>query len=142
MRQLTHRLAGSAAIIALIISLSACSLIAAAPYARSTALTPAAYPPRPSHHPIQFFVSTRPRCAFREIANIRASASRFWQSRDDVLEALRSKAREIGGDAVVAFREESVVTGVSENESGGVDLDRTYVPQGIVIRYTDLTCTE
>jgi hypothetical protein len=142
MRKSTTRLVFGATAVALALSLSACSLIAAAPYARSTSLTPTVFPPRPSNHPIQFFVSTRPRCAFREIATIRASASRFWQSRDDVLEALRAKAREVGGDAVVDFREESVVTGASENQSGGVDLDRAYVPQGIVIRYTEPTCTE
>ena len=123
-------------------SIGGCALIAPPPYAAGTLLGPTAFPPRPVGHPIRFFVTSRPQCRFTEIATVRSTARRFWQSREAVLEALRAKTRALGGDAIVDFREESVITGTRSDANGGAFVDRAYVPQGVAVRFVDPTCTE
>ena len=129
-------------VLGILLAILATACIPSTPYTSLTRLSPTPYPPRPADYPIRFFQATAPRCAFQEIATVKATRSLFWQKREQVPEALRAKARESGGDAIIGFREDLVVTGASESAGGGVDLDRAYVPSGTVIRYSDPKCME
>jgi hypothetical protein len=59
------------------------------------------YAPRPADYPILLYSAALPTCAFEEIAIIRAHKEVGFVSGGAVVHALRRKARELGGDAVV-----------------------------------------
>jgi uncharacterized protein YbjQ (UPF0145 family) len=58
------------------------------------------------------YSSQLPTCAFREIAIVKARRETWMVSTDAAVDALRSKARALGGDALVrlAFGENNEVT--------------------------------
>ena len=76
-------------------------------------LSPAKYESRPAETPIALYSSHQPTCAFTEIAIVKARRDTWLVSRDAVLDALRNKARQLGGDAVVrvGFDENDAITG-------------------------------
>src|SRR5436309_6874865 len=63
--------------------------------------------------PIALYSSQLPTCAFTEIAIVKARRETWMVSHDAAVTALRSKARELGGDALVrlAFGDNGEVTG-------------------------------
>jgi hypothetical protein len=71
------------------------------------------YESRSRETPIALYSSQLPTCAFTEIAIVKARRETWMVSNDAAVDALRSKAREVGGDALVrlAFGDNSEVTG-------------------------------
>jgi hypothetical protein len=76
-------------------------------------LSPTKFEPRPAQTPIAVYGSQRPSCAFTEIAIVKARRETWMASRDAALDALRNRARQLGGDAVVnlAFDDSDALTG-------------------------------
>ncbi len=76
-------------------------------------LSPIDYESRSRDTPIALYSSQLPTCAFTEIAIVKARRETWMVSDDAAVNALRSTARELGGDAVVrlAFGDDSEVTG-------------------------------
>jgi hypothetical protein len=76
-------------------------------------LSPTSYESRSRETPIALYSSQLPTCAFTEIAIVKARRETWMVSNDAAVDALRSTARELGGDAVVrlAFGDNSEVTG-------------------------------
>jgi hypothetical protein len=66
----------------------------------------------------------------------------MFHTRDALVEVLRVKAREVGGDALIGFADESRVTGASPAVNGGVDLDRQLILSGTIIRFKSMECAE
>ena len=64
-------------------------------------LTATKYAPRPAEYPILLYSAALPTCAFEEIAIVRAHKEMGFVSREAVVDALRRKAQELGGDALV-----------------------------------------
>jgi len=87
-------------------------------------LTASKYAPRPADYPILLYSAALPTCAFEEIAIVRAHKEIGFVSRDAVVDALRRKARELGGDALVRL---SIV-------------DDKGVLSGTVVRFTNDDC--
>jgi hypothetical protein len=116
--------------------------VGCSPAMRVTTLAPTKYPPKPPGHPIRIYREQRPRCAFEEVAAISAAPRLITHNSEVVADALRAKARELGGDAIIGFGIDSRVTGASPSVSGGVDLERVSVSNGTVIRFKSETCTE
>ena len=110
-----------------VLALGACS-----PGVRATSFV--SFSPRPDDHPIQVYRSTIPECQFEEVGIVSSRRESSLVSMDKVLEALRSKARELGGDAVIGM--------VEANEARNVILgvDRDTVLSGTIIRFTDQDC--
>ena len=79
---------------------------------RVARLSPTTYEPRPSGTPIPLYSSQLPTCEFKEIAIVKAWRDGF-QSPDGLVDALRKKAGQLGGDALVrvSFGERDEVTG-------------------------------
>ena len=64
-------------------------------------LSPARYEPRPSEHPIQLYSAQLPTCPFEEVAIVKARRETWLVSTAAAADALRKKARQMGGDALV-----------------------------------------
>jgi hypothetical protein len=123
----------------LLLLLTGCS-----PAVSLTKLWPTPLEPRPANYPIRFFREQRPRCAFDELATVSARPTDVWHTNDKVIEVLRLKAREVGGDAIIGFATESQVTGAAPSYSGngGVALNRNVVLSGTIVRFKNPQCTE
>jgi hypothetical protein len=91
---------------------------------RVVPLASAPYEPRPADHPIRLFSSQLPTCPFDEIAIVSARREFNLVSTAAVTEALRKKARELGGDALVRVS----------------FLEGDAVLSGTVIRFKDGSC--
>jgi len=64
-------------------------------------LSPTRYEPRSSEHPIQLYSAQLPTCPFEEVAIVRARRETWVVSTGATVDALRKKARQMGGDALV-----------------------------------------
>ena len=123
------------------------SLVAAcAPQVRS-----ASYVPQPQARAeadaaqMRIYEHTRPDCAFEEIGRVTGRPGLFARGNDAILNAMRRRAGEMGGDAIIAFGERmkdagSVVIPVAENAATAVDTGSTSHYVGTVVRFTDPAC--
>jgi hypothetical protein len=116
-------------------------LAACAPSVDTVRLSPVRYPPRPHDFRIRMYSTERPRCPFEEIGTVRSRKPGFWVSMEDVAEAVRDVARELGGDAIIG------VTSVSQINGGTVigstvTVDTDPVLSGTVIRFKEAECRE
>lgn len=112
----------------------ALSLIGCGPAVRSTPFE--TFPPHPADHPIGIYSTKTPECPYEEVGLV--SARRRYalvMSMSDVLEALKERARAMGGDAVMGVSEGAEVSG------DGEDVTSTPVLSGTVIRFTEEECT-
>jgi hypothetical protein len=102
---------------------------------RST--TFAEYPPRDPNHPILVFAHNMPECPSVEVGEV---TSRTQPTSDVRIEAIRKRAREMGGDAVVNL---TWSDGGSEGTAEGTG---TAMPgaalSATVIRFTDPDCQQ
>lgn len=99
--------------------------------------------PSPERTPpsaIRFYEVERPRCAFKEIGHINTRTGLFssWHS---VVRKTRERASEMGGDAVVAIRESSRVSGATVTQNG-IGIHESTSLAGTVIRFTNPACRE
>ncbi len=76
-------------------------------------LSPAQYESRSSDSPVQLYSSQLPACAFDEIAILKARKESWLVSTNAVVNALRKRARHLGGDALVrvGFGDHGDITG-------------------------------
>lgn len=87
---------------------------------------------------VQVFSAKLPECEFEELGIVTGKRRMVWTSLDEVLAALRVRAREMGGDAIVRLgAAESVQAGVYE---GGANVNTAPSLTGTVIRFTDPGC--
>ena len=108
---------------------------------RATTFDPRAEPVRRTEPAaIRFYETQRPRCEFREIGHITAH-SRFLAPWSSVVNTARQRASEMGGDAIVAFRESTRISGGTITPSG-VGISETTSLSGTVIRFTNPACRE
>src|SRR5262245_11410698 len=90
------RTAGSAS---LVIATAALAVVGCAPAVSSAAFLSPAPEPRPADHPVRFYAEARPQCPYEEVGTI--SARKRAGTMDDALDAIRTRVREMGGDAVI-----------------------------------------
>jgi hypothetical protein len=97
-------------------------------------------PPRPADHQIVLFSTKLPTCPYEEVGLVTGHRRHGFNSYESVLEAMKDRAREMGGDAIVALSQQQTVNGgtvvgkaVSINTSEGLS--------GTVIRFTESSCT-
>ncbi len=125
------------------------SLLVLALAACGPAVQSASYVPLPERRAddagvMRIYEHTRPDCAFEEIGRLTGHRRLPTHFPDDVANAMRRRASEMGGDAIIAFgeREEGssgVIIPVSENASiGSISSASHFV--GTVIRFTDPSC--
>ncbi|MBW3571141.1 MAG: hypothetical protein KY467_08545 [Gemmatimonadetes bacterium] len=126
------------------------ALLAAAacgPQVRSAAYLP---PPEPRAQgdaaEMRIYEHTRPECAFQEIGRVTGRATLPTHSSDEIVNAMRRRARKMGGDAIIAFGERqqdagSVAVPMSEHTVLTTDIGSSSYYVGTVIRFTGPACT-
>ena len=112
-------------------------LIGCGPIVRSTPF--ASFASRPPEHPIRVYSTQVPDCPYEEVGLVSAQKRDMFVSMDEVLDALKREAREMGGDAVVGVSESAVASGGSIGET--VTIGSNPVLSGTVIRFTQTDCT-
>jgi len=111
------------------------AIVACAPALRSTTFQ--SFPPQPTDYPIAIFRTKLPECPYDEVGIVSSRQRNKLISMASVMEALKSRAREMGGDAIVALSESNEVQGLI-GQSGLVDRDS--VLSGTVIRFRSRDC--
>lgn len=114
---------------------------ACGPSVRVTQLSPAQYPPKPADTPIRMYAADRPTCPFEELATVRSRQRSKLVSMNAVTEAVRQRARELGGDAVIGVSEGSEVHGGMVVGSM-VSVSSDPVVSAVIIRFKDPSCRE
>jgi len=113
-------------------------------------------PPKPADQPIRVYRTLLPQCPYEEIGLVTSGQGNKFTSTEAALDALRTRAREMGGDAVIGLS-------YSEERAGGMLLPSyrspvnpfpqppsyTVVPgaalttlSATVVRFTDPQCTK
>lgn len=134
-QRLTERRAGLALIATLVWLTAACG-----PSIQSARFTPGVAPPaRAGAGEVLVFSTRLPECAFEEIGLVTGKPRGFWTSLETVLENMRERAREMGGDAIVGLGTSEVVTGASQ-AGGSVSLQTADRLAGTVVRFEDADC--
>lgn len=108
----------------------------------------AAYVPLPDARAdagvMRIYEHTRPDCAFEEIGRLTGRRRLPTHSPDEVANAMRRRAREMGGDAIIAFGERTepggtLVIPVSEHAAVATETAASHFV-GTVIRFADPSC--
>jgi ABC-type sugar transport system substrate-binding protein len=95
--------------------------------------------PQSTDRPVAIYSTKSPECAYEEVGLVSARQRSSWfNSMTDVLDALKERARAMGGDAVIQVSEGREVSGGGSN-GGNVSSDA--VLSGTVIRFTEADCT-
>src|ERR1035437_4380184 len=111
------------------------------PPVRVTKLWPEPLEPRPADYEIRIYQEKQPRCAFDEIARLSTDQTADIHTGDALVEILRVKARELGGDAIINLSSETHTAGMTGTDAR-VTLEKTPVWSGSVIRFKSLQCAE
>jgi hypothetical protein len=96
--------------------------------------------PRPAGSVVQLYSTRLPSCPYEEIGVVKGRR-RAFASMQDVLSAMKERAREMGGDAIVGLGQGRTVTGATVvNDVASLDVSDGLA--GTVIRFTDPNCRE
>jgi len=121
-----------------------CLLLAACgPAVSSGSFEPNGSQPRPKDAPVRIYQAAKPDCAFEEIGMVRGSPRTRFDSLDEIFDAMRSRARAMGGDAIVGLsiqepRGETVIVNNGPVPVASTSGSTTY--SGTVVRFTDPRC--
>ena len=118
-------------------------LTACGPAVSSGSFEPQGSRPRSKDAPVRIYQAARPNCEFQEIGIVRGQPRTRFDSLDEIFDAMRSRARSMGGDAIVGLtiqepRGETVIVNngpVAVASSSGVT---TY--SGTVVRFAEASC--
>jgi len=112
--------------------LAALAVIPAACSVSTRSVSLREHAPRPADHPIEVFVSEVPTRDYEEIGLVGVCVDDTFGDVDELMPALRAKARELGGDAVIGLKGSLTGGGL---EVDGATLDDDPALSGTVIRY-------
>ena len=125
---------------ALLVFVSACAA-ASGPTVRVTNVRPEQWEPRPASYDIRIYTDKEPRCEYTTIALLSTDQTRDIRTVDDLLQILRSKARELGGDAIMKLGHETSTAGIAGHDYS-YTLEKTEVWSGTLIRWKSQACAE
>jgi hypothetical protein len=94
--------------------------------------------PSPAAAEVKVFSTKMPVCEFDEIGLIRGERDNAFSSLQGVMDAMREKARDMGGDAIIGV-------GVVRKPDGSTVVDAAEASgtlSGVVIRFKDRGCTQ
>ena len=123
-------------VIAGVAGVSLAVAIACAPNVTLTPLgTERTYPATPDSVAIPLYATTKPECPYDEIGAITVEGRVYRSVEAEVLEALKAKARAIGGQAIVGYTQSTRATGTAAGESTDI-----HVRSGTAIRFRSPDC--
>jgi hypothetical protein len=90
---------------------------------------------------IRFYDTQRPTCAYKELGHVTATGDWLFSTWAGVVKKVRTKAHDLGGDAVLSLRERTRIDGavISRNE---ISTTESHSLSGTVIRFVDPSCRE
>jgi hypothetical protein len=133
------RAQNSVLVLALSLAAAACG-----PAVQSATYMPLPEPRAESGGMMRIYEHTRPDCPFEELGRLSGWRRLPTHTPDDVANAMRRRAADMGGDAIIGFgqRQEGpsgVIIPISESASiGSISSGSVFV--GTVIRFTDPEC--
>ena len=89
---------------------------------------------------IRFYEGQKPECEYKEIGHVTSSGG-WFTSWGRVIKAARKKASELGGDAILSFKESTRITGAVVN-NGQISTEETSSLSGTVIRFRNSGCRQ
>lgn len=123
-----------------LLMLALLAIVACAPKVRSTSFVPG-LPPTSEAEPIRVYQTTLPDCDYEEIGTITVQQRNKYQDVQVSLEAMQKRAREMGGHAIINFKQGEETTGGAVVGMGVVAVRKAHL-SGTVIRFTDPECRE
>lgn len=120
-------------------ALAACTLLTAcAPHVRSVSFN-GVHDPRPDTHPIRIYSTRPPECPYDELGMVHARQAvlAVGTPMEAILDALRTRARRMGGDAIVGLAQ---AVNTETGASAGPTLRASEGLSGTVIRFTRPDC--
>lgn len=105
--------------------------------------TPAAQPlaSRSSGAPVVLYQTSKPACAYDEVATVRVTSNTLSQTDEQLAARLRTTARELGGDAVVGVTSGRPADAERRNDDGTLSDDHSHDISGTVVRFRDARCS-
>jgi hypothetical protein len=97
-------------------------------------------PPQPADHDIQVFLTRVPECPYQELGTVTASEGALAGGVNTYLPAMKRRARELGGDALVGYKTANTTAGyvtVAPNVTAAVDGE---IHSAVVVRFTKPDC--
>ena len=113
---------------------------ACAPVVRSMMFVAPPPPSREKGHFIRFYRDERPVCAYEEIGLVTSRKPSVLVSMREIEESIRTRARRMGGDAVIGVTERTEMHGAGISRAG-VHVEADPVYSGTVVRFVDPDCT-
>lgn len=111
-------------------------VIACAPQVTLTPLgAERTYPATPDSVAVPLYATTTPECPYDEIGAITSEGRVYRSVEAEVLEALKAKARAIGGQAIVGYTQSTRATGTASGETTDI-----HVRSGTAIRFRSPDC--
>jgi len=120
---------------ALIVVLSCCISACAAQVSSTRLGTMSDFAPTPDSVNIPIYATTVPTCAYDEVASISAEIAMTRGADERVTESLRQRARALGGQTIIAYRQDTRDLVVSRGQAV-TELRRN----GIAIRFRSQDC--
>ena len=120
-------------------------LVGCGPSVQSAVYAPNAPGSRPDDAPVRIYQSTRPTCAFEEIGLVRVRPRNSTHSLEDLLTAMRKRARAMGGDAIIGLSATETPDGAVLVPSPSVSvasISSSPLYTGTVVHFTDPACAE
>ena len=90
---------------------------------------------------VRFYETQRPRCEYREVGHITTTRNTWLTSWSSAVRKTRERASQMGGDAIVSFRESSRISGATISH-GGISTHESSSISGTVIRFTNRNCRD
>jgi hypothetical protein len=123
---------------------AACLLVAACGPAVESGMYASGTPqPRPAEGPVRIYQAARPECPYEEIGMVRGTPRTRFDSLDDIFDAMRQRARAMGGDAIVnlSIQQSTGRTVVVTSESVPVaSATHSTTYSGTVVRFPGGSC--
>jgi len=97
-------------------------------------------PPQPADHDIQVFLTRVPECPYQELGTVKASEGALAGGVNTYLPAMKRRARELGGDALVGYKIADTTAGyvaVAPNVTAAVEGE---IHSAVVVRFTNPDC--
>lgn len=112
------------------------------PYIKYTSITITPLDEKPDSTPVRVYRTNTPRCQYEKIGIVRASNGVLFGGVGTYVDAMKKKARQVGGDAILLGMVEPLPEIYVEILGDETDTSGMYLQTGVIIRFLDRECVE
>lgn len=99
-------------------------------------------PPKPVDHEVAVFLTRPPDCAYQELGTVSASEGAFSGGASTYVPAMKKRARQMGGDALIGYKMANATTGLVAVAPGILATTEGEVHSAVVVRFTKPDCVK